>query len=50
MLKKDHEKSIRWNDTTLDIKWPTLESEYIISEKDASAKIFKEIFNKNSEK
>lgn len=33
-----HDRSILWNDSTLNISWPLIELEYILSDKDRSAK------------
>lgn len=37
---QDHERSIRWDDPTLNIKWP-LETEPLLSEKDKIANLFR---------
>ena len=34
---KQHEKSIKWNDSNLMIEWPSLDTEYLLSEKDINA-------------
>ena len=34
---KQHEKSIKWNDSNLMIEWPSLDTEYLLSEKDNDA-------------
>jgi len=33
-----HDRSILWNDSTLNISWPLIDFEYILSDKDRSAK------------
>ena len=45
--KKDYEKTIRWDDPTIGIKWPKVDKQLTISKKDSIAPLFKEIFNLN---
>ena len=35
---KKHERTIKWNDPEINIKWPKFHTEYIISDKDNAAK------------
>jgi dTDP-4-dehydrorhamnose 3,5-epimerase len=39
-----HESGIRWNDPTLAIKWPKLNVDYIISEKDQKLPFWNDLF------
>ena len=39
---KEHDCGIRWNDPLINIEWPTL-SKYILSEKDKSAPLLKDL-------
>ena len=43
---KSSDISIKWNDKDLDIKWPKLESDFLISSKDINAISFKEYKDK----
>ena len=36
----EHERSLLWNDSDLGIKWPLLDSDVLLSEKDANARPF----------
>lgn len=38
----EHERCIRWNDEVLNIQWPALKTEPLVSAKDATGKIFDE--------
>lgn len=38
----EHERSLRWNDSTLDIQWPLIEGKLILSEKDRNAPLLEE--------
>ena len=39
---KEYERTIRWNDPEINIKWPKMNSEYIVSDKDNAAKGYNE--------
>lgn len=38
-----HERSIMYNDKDINIKWPSLETEYILNKKDKSAQSLKNV-------
>lgn len=40
---KEHERSIRWDDPDIGIKWPGMRDDFILSEKDREAEMFRDI-------
>lgn len=40
----EHERGILWNDPSIDISWPKLDTEYILSEKDKKNPLLKDAF------
>lgn len=42
----EHERGIFWNDSTLKVKWPKLDVEYILSDRDQKFPSFKSVFNR----
>jgi len=42
-FSKEHERGLRWNDPDIQIEWPKIEGEVLLSDKDQSASLLKEI-------
>ena len=42
---EEHERTIKWNDPEINIKWPKLHTEYIVSDKTMLLKVIININN-----